>query len=204
MTLTEIQTFVKARYKESTTELDSLITSLANEGMTYYCRKARFPQMEVLGATFSTTAGVEAYATSANFDRMIQNSIRYDVNAASNGRIIPMVTDSELEYYRGLNETGAPLAAALAAPTSGATFRVVLYPSFTETAKVVEYDYMKLPTALSAGSNSLEVPALDYAVCYYVLKGVAEYHDDDKRAAMFAREERNHWLTATKTVSAGF
>jgi hypothetical protein len=208
MTLTEIQTFVKARYKESTTELDSLITALANEAMVYFCRKARFPQMEVLGATFTTTAGTEAYATSSNFDRLIGDSVRYDVTTSDNGTILPVANDSELEYYRALDRCSQPLACAIGAPTSGTSFRVLLYPPFTETAKVVAYDYMKQPTALSAGSNSLEVPALDYAVCYYCLKGLAEYHDDDKgaasRADRYGREMRNHWLNATKTVTAGF
>lgn len=208
MTLTEIQTFVKARYKETTTELDSLITSLANEAMVYFCRKARFPQMEVIAATLTTTAGTEAYALPAGFDRLIADSVRYDVTSTSSGLIIPAVNDSELEYFRSLNEGSRPLCCAIGAPASGTTFRLLLYPSFTETSKTIEYDYMKQPTALSAGANSLEIPALDYAVCYYCLKGLAEYHDDDKtarsRADRYAAEMRNHWLTATKTVSAGF
>jgi hypothetical protein len=204
MTLTEIQTFVSTRYKESTTELNSLMTSLANEASTYFCRKARFPQMEVLGATITTTSGTEAYALASNFDRMIESSVRYDVTSTSNGRILPLVPDTELEYYRALPEGPSPMACAIGAPSSGTTYRLLVYPAFTETSKTIEYDYVKLPTSLSAGTSATEVPALDYAICYYVLKGVAEYHADDKRAAMFASEERQHWIAATKTASPGF
>lgn len=200
MTLTELRAFVNTQYRQSTSELDTVILNLANEAISHYSRRGMWRQLKGLNASITTTTA-QSYDLAADFDRLIPNSVRYDYTSTYPGRSLDDVDQDRFEAFKMLGTGGSP-AVCIAGPKSGSStvFQLHLAPVFTETGKVIKYDYMKKPAALASGSDATQVPDMDYAVCYKVLQGVAEFHKDYEGAAYYREESKRQFVSALTTI----
>lgn len=200
MTLLEIKNFVKTEFRESLSELDTLILNRANAAISFYSRLGNWRQLKVIGATITTTTA-QSYDLPATFDRLLRDSVRYDTSSTTRGRTLESINDERFEAFNALGPTGAPMA-CMAGPKSGSTaFQLYLLPTFTETGKTITYDYIKKPLALSANTDSTQVPELDFAVCYTIIQGLAAAHEDYEAARYYSSEARAQYLNAVRSIA---
>lgn len=205
MTLGEIRTFVKGMDKQTTTELDTIITTMINASYRRFANRKPWRQLLVEGATFNTVAGTEFYALPVAFGRMVANSVIYDAEGAYNGRSLTFAQPEQAALYKSnyLSQT-QPLIWSLSHATAGTGKRLQLLPIFTDTDKVVRYDYWKRPVTLVNDGDTPEVDELSDAIAYDALVQVAIYFNrDGDMIEQYRRESESHYKAAFATIANG-
>lgn len=192
--LAQIRDLIKTRYRETVNDNNDLIDSYINQAYRKFCRQFRFPQLLVEGTTIASVAGTEQYTLATNFFKMAESGVRYDVTSTSQGTRLSEVSAADLQAWKLVNETSAPMVWAITAASSGSGKRIEFRPSFTETGKTIEYDYYKTPSDLVEDLDEPVVNEIEDMIVYEALVQLAIWHNDADMAQMFraeAREQRN-------------
>lgn len=273
--------------KETTNDLDNAIRNAVNRAYRKLCRTRTFGQLVVRGEQFTTVSGTFSYVLPYPLDRIINDSLRYDVTSQLPGTII------ELRQSGGVTRTissalyasgGQPVVASIGSgvyvesPTQGSTVSIIspgdtvtvagggvfnslmvgqymrfgndsqgnnggdygyridefdtssqmfilgkLYrgpnltgatyeippqnsqwltfdPGYTDTAKVVRYDWYSKPQRLYSMDDVPEVPELSDAIVYRVLADNPIYHRPESYDRLnYDAIARSELVSASKT-----
>jgi hypothetical protein len=198
MTLySEIKAFVKTLGRINDTSEDSAIAALADQSYRKWCRKLQIMGAPALRSTATITivAATQDYALATDFDVFVENSVRYYTSGSTDFTIIPIVKDPDAALFEAMDQAFQPLACRVIAGATGATRKLRLLPSFSDTGKVVSYAYWKQPAQISASSTAIEVPELADAVAFDVLAGLVDYTRDNN-----ASNQQINYLGRAKTA----
>ena len=199
-TVPQILDFCKQEYRISNTGDDDYLRSLIS--LAYLNRAKKLPWKETIvqNAAFTTATSTQFYATSTDFSRLVPNSVRYGVTSTSTGCFLPVVPFEQYEYFRG-SQTSSDPGFATVVGNGGSTSgkRLMLFPSFTNSGSVVNYDYYAQPSSLSS-SASLTVPGLGYTVAYDVLATWAMHVKDTEGQDRYKAMARESWSSAFQEV----
>ncbi len=100
MNYAELKQIVKSHIRENTTELDALLDLHINVSLRKFCRMASWPQLRIDDESITTTASTQTYVAPYPIERLINDSVRYDVTSAQAGYIIPITGGNETQLYR--------------------------------------------------------------------------------------------------------
>ncbi len=199
-TLLEVVTFIKLQLRITSTSEDNWLEQSINHSQLRYARRKQWPQLRATGTFTVDATPTQSYALATDFDRLIDGGVRYYLN--SNTQIfLDEVSQNDAELYRGLNSVTTPAACQVIAGTTGATKKLQLLPTFTETGKVVEYGYLKKPATLSADADVLALPELDEAICFDVCSLYMDYiRDNGNLGAIYAARAKRCYFDALSTM----
>lgn len=178
-TYNEILAFVKGIARIPDTTQDTNLGLLINESNRRLCRKLQSrgaPAMR-LTATFAVVAGTQDYDLAADFDVLIDNSVRYYTTGEEDYQILNIVSGPDAELWESLEEASTPLACRVIAGSTGTQRKLRIMPLSRESGKSITYAYWKRPAALTAGST-LPVPELSDAIAWDVLASTPDIFRD--------------------------
>lgn len=204
MNLGAIRDQVKLLYHENMTDLDDMIDGLINTEYRRYASRKPWRQLLVENASFSTVAGTEFYALPANFNRMVETSVLYDVTELWNGTPLRFVTPDTAGLYKGLQSQTIlrPLVFCISHASTGPNKRIQLLPVFTENDKTVQYDYWKKPSVLTADGDTPEVEELTDSIIYGALAQLARYFNADRATVDdYRRDAEDCYKTAFANIA---
>lgn len=200
MSMTDIITFVKRqrRIPPSDTEYDQLITDDATSAYQQYCRRLQqIPGHPGLRntATFAVVGGTQDYNLATNFDRLIDDSVRYYNPDEDNPIpvILTIVNGPDAEIWESMGETYSPAACRVIPGATGDTRKLRLLPDFTQDGYEIAYAYWKRPVIAAVG-DALEIPELEDAIKWNAVSNSYDYFRDERsgnsqnRADLRARE----------------
>lgn len=189
MTRTEIISAVKLRYKQNTTELDTLIGSWVDESYRGITKQFSWKQLIVPDNSISLVAGTETYELEDDFWKIVPNSVRYypSTSATEPGCIMDEIKADQVGIYKAISNASTPRVWALTSG-SGNIPSITFLPSFSSQNAVVKYDYYSEPQEYDASDPSVE--ELSDFLVYDVLAKLAEYFNDDKSAQYSDRARR--------------
>lgn len=199
--LVDLRDAVKGRYRITQDDLDSLIDSYINQAYKKYGRRFGWHQLYTENAQLTLTAGDETYDLPSNFWRINPDSVRYDVTSTDPGTKLTVIGKDQLATYKLLDTASQPMAVSVVAGASGSLRALEFVPAFTETSKVVEYDYWKTPTQLTEDANDPVVEEFEEVIVYDALVNLALYHSDKEQAGFFKGELREQLNIAVQAVS---
>lgn len=195
MTRAQIISAAKSRYKQTTTELDTLIGDWVDEGYRLVTKQFGWKEAIVRNASQALTAGTEAYNLPAAFFRMVDNSVRFYRQAYTTqqaDRILPYIKDDQVGFYQSMFDVQYPLAYTISSSITAGRKSLLLLPQFTATGAYVYYDYYSRPDDYDTADTNNTPDLSDYLI-YYTLARMAEYFEDDRFSSynQLAREHRN-------------
>lgn len=201
-TLGDILTFIKANGRISSTDENSLLVAQVNESYLRLARKKPWPSLRTLG-TLTTVQGQQNYNLPANFDRLYENSIRYDTGNPSpqwaQGWVLPIVSGPDAEVWEALWTRFAPGAVRIVEGTGGLK-ALRLMPYFDATPVQISFVYYKKPAVLVNDADILEVTDLCEAIAWDVLNSQRAYSRDDSMMSFFADRAKRSYYSAMSTL----
>lgn len=197
-TLADLTEAVKDRYRITDSQLDRLITSFINKSYRKNAQKQQWDNLLVENYSISLTGGTEQYTLPANFWRIAQNGVRYDVTSNCIGKNILVVTSDDLQKWKLITNAQSPEVCAIVAPTSGTDRRIEFQPAFSES-KTVNIDYWKNPDELTEDTSELAIPVLEDVIIHEALAELAAYHKQWDEAAQYRSMARDYYRAAIQS-----
>ena len=122
MNFSELKTLIKLQLRENTTELDALIELQINMTYRKLARMALWPGLKVDDEAFATVTSQRFYALPYPFERILKDSLRYDVTSSSPGCIVPITTGTKTQLYRAMGGQNAPASVSVAGSGGAALY----------------------------------------------------------------------------------
>lgn len=200
----QILSFVHSEFQiGSNTADDSYLNSLISKN--YWARAQRMPWKEsiVQNASFTTASTVQTYATSSDFGRLVPNSFRYGVTTSNqnppNGYFLPIVPFEQYEYYKGVMTCQDPRWVTVTGASSGSGKSFYLFPNFTNSGSVCQYDYYTQPSSLSS-TATLPISEIGYVVAYDTLADYATHLKNETRMAQYRAMAQDMWRSSFQNI----
>lgn len=188
-TVADMLSFIKRQARITGTSEDSVLIGLINESFLRLSRQFPYSELRVV-ATFTTVSGQQNYDLPADFDRLVDDSIRFGTTGYSlPGYIVPIVADADAEIYGAIPEVAYPTAVQVVAGIS-APLALRFLPAFSATPQPVYYTYLKRPTEVTLDSDPVPVFRLAEAVCWEVMLSERMYSRDPQMIALWERRSR--------------
>lgn len=122
MNLAEIRQIVKDEGRVTTTSMDALIDRQVMVKYRMLGRRNLWPQLRVDNAEMTADTASQFYFLPYVFDRLYDESLRYDVTASQGGVIVNQGIGTQLARYRSFAPTTIPANVAIAAGTGAALY----------------------------------------------------------------------------------
>lgn len=200
--LGDILTFIKANGRISSTDENELLVSQVNESYLRLARKKPWPTLRTLG-TITTVQGQQNYDLPVDFDRLYENSVRYDTanpNPQWNqGWILPIVSGPDAEVWEALVSQYVPGSVRIVQGSVNPK-ALRLLPYFDATPVQVSFVYYRKPATLATDGDALEVADLCEAIAWDVLNSERAYSRDDSMMAFFADRAKRSYYSAMSTL----
>jgi len=199
-TLGAILTFIKLQLRIIGTNEDAWITQSINYSQLRYARRKQWPQLRTT-ATFTTTSA-QTYDLATDFDIPIDGGFRYYISTVTSSTILlTLVSGNDAEMWRAIYVPASdPSACQVIAGTTGASKKLALLPTFTETGIVVTYDYLKKPATLTVSGDVLTLPELSEAIAFDVCSLYMEWsRDTSGQAQSYAMRAKRSYFDACAT-----
>lgn len=204
MTRTQIVSAIKSRFKQTTTELDTLIGEWVDEAYRIITKRFGWKELIVRNTQQALTAGTTAYNLPAAFFRIVHNSVRFYYTTVTTHQadlILPFVPADQAGAYEAMAQMTWPRAFTISSSATPGLKSLVVLPSFTQTGAYIVYDYYSRPDDYdTADANSVQ-DVSDYLI-YYGLARIAEYFKDP-RLESYNALAKEHKLAIFNEISQG-
>lgn len=198
-TFLEVLNFVKTQLRIDTTNTseDTFLKQTINYSQLRYARRRQWPQLRDTGTI--TTTSAQSYDLESDFDILIDGGVRY--YTATNSQIfLQEVAQNDAELWRGMSSVITPQACQVISGTTGATKKLQLLPTFTETGKTVEYAYLKKPATMTADADVLALPELAEAIAFDTCSNYMDWsRDTSNQAERYAMRANDAYKRALAT-----
>ncbi len=192
-----ILAFIKGQARITNTAYDAQISLNIAYSYQRFASRRLWPGLRVTNTFTTTTAQSYAIGAVGVIGRLYDDSVKYDYSATTGtGRVLDVVNNDQAEVWASLEPVVAPYACSVIAGSTGETKMLALWPTFTETGKVVSYTYQKDAT-ITSFSDVLDLPELAYAVAFDVLSLDKDLQrDNDAAQADYSARSRRAYLDA--------
>lgn len=180
-TIAEMLAFIRGQARVTSTDEETVLINAINEAFLRLCRKSVIPYPGLkTSASITTITNTQNYDLPANFDRLLDDGIRYDTGNAQwpEGRLVNIVYGDSANIWEAMGRSFWPGAVTIVAGSTPGRKAIRFLPYFTDTPRTATVGYVKRPTTYTTGSDVLEVPELAEAVCLESMRTEKVYSRD--------------------------
>lgn len=203
-TYTDIVNFCTAYSRSVGDDFTTMLPYWINESYqrVYNRNVGGWPSQRATGTLTTTTA--QNYPLPANFQRLVDNSVRYYETTNEDGpyQILPIEVGQDAEIWESFATQTDPLACRVVSGADGNRRYLRLMPVFTNEGRYLSYAYFKKANQSLTSTTILDVPELCSAVAWDVMANNQTFFRDMKNGAInyYAQKYEEAYKTALRTT----